>query len=186
MDKHDTTVNLLFSLYERFGNADYIGEEITQKEHALQCADLAVKDKQNDEFIVASLFHDIGHLIGYWAGLPSMDHVGTVDHDVLGATLLRQLGFPFNVQDWVANHVQAKRYIRFTQPDYPLSDGSEASLKHQGGVMEKEEAKSFEENPSYKKYLLLRSYEDRGKVVGKKVPGLEFYRPIIKSVLSSV
>ena len=48
----------------RAGSAYTIGEAITQKEHALQAADLAQRTDPNDlEMIVAALLHDIGQLI---------------------------------------------------------------------------------------------------------------------------
>ena len=51
----------VLKLYEDYGNADYIGEKVSQKEHALQAAYFAEYMHPNDyEFILAALFHDVG------------------------------------------------------------------------------------------------------------------------------
>lgn len=65
-------ISTILSLYTKWGASDYIGESITQIEHALQCAQQAKQDSRllgYDNFIrncviVAALLHDIGHLIG--------------------------------------------------------------------------------------------------------------------------
>jgi predicted HD phosphohydrolase len=65
-------ISTILSLYSKWGASDYIGESITQIEHALQCAQQATQDTRllgYDNFIrncviVAALLHDIGHLIG--------------------------------------------------------------------------------------------------------------------------
>ncbi|MGD1704299.1 hypothetical protein [Dapis sp. BLCC M229] len=45
------------------GHHQYGQEPISQLEHALQCATLAELARASNELIVASLFHDFGHLI---------------------------------------------------------------------------------------------------------------------------
>ncbi|MBY0374774.1 MAG: HD domain-containing protein, partial [Bryobacteraceae bacterium] len=41
----------------------YFGEQVTQLEHALQSAYLAVQAGADDETILAALLHDIGHVL---------------------------------------------------------------------------------------------------------------------------
>jgi len=56
------TLQEVFSLYEKFGDADYIGEPVSQIEHMSQAAQLAMKEGLDDEVILAAFFHDIGHI----------------------------------------------------------------------------------------------------------------------------
>jgi predicted HD phosphohydrolase len=54
----------ILEIYKKYGNSDYIGEKVSQIEHALQSALLAEKMYPTDyEFIIACLLHDIGHII---------------------------------------------------------------------------------------------------------------------------
>ena len=69
----NTTVNKIVNLYNKYGSFNYIGENITQIDHAIQCAEHAIHDIRLNKYtlyekqcvIVASLLHDIGHLVGY-------------------------------------------------------------------------------------------------------------------------
>lgn len=179
----DDKIDLLFNLYKCFGKADYLGEPISQEEHALQCGQLALAEKKDDdEFVVAALFHDIGHLAGHWLDLPTMDHVGVLNHEGIGATVMKNLGFTDRVCDLIRHHVDAKRYLRYKDSSYPLSSGSEESLKRQGGPMTKEEALQYESDNRMKDYILLRSFEDRGKIPGLQTLNWEHYRSVLKRV----
>ena len=53
-------INKIFELYEKHGDNDYIGERVSQLEHALQSALLAEKEDYSDHVIVAAFLHDIG------------------------------------------------------------------------------------------------------------------------------
>ncbi|MGZ3901839.1 MAG: hypothetical protein ACXVDC_16045, partial [Bacteroidia bacterium] len=55
-------VDEIMSLYNNYGNEDYIGEPVSQIEHMCQCAQLAEKEKYDEEVILAAFFHDLGHL----------------------------------------------------------------------------------------------------------------------------
>ena len=69
----NTTVNKIVNLYNKYGSFNYIGENITQIDHAIQCAEHAIHDIRLNKYtlyekqcvIVAALLHDIGHLVGY-------------------------------------------------------------------------------------------------------------------------
>ena len=39
----------VFSLYKKYGNNDYLGEPVSQLEHAIQCAMVAEKEGYSDE-----------------------------------------------------------------------------------------------------------------------------------------
>ena len=126
---------------------DYIGEEISQLEHALQAAYWAQKTQAPDEVILAALFHDIGHLIAPDA--PQMDGLGVMDHETIGANFLVEHGCSTRMADLVAAHVGAKRYLCHRKPTYynRLSEASKGTLEFQGGPMNEEEATAFESSP---------------------------------------
>ncbi len=52
-----------FQLYNKYGNKNYIGEHISQLEHATQIALLAEEEGYDAAVILGASFHDLGHLI---------------------------------------------------------------------------------------------------------------------------
>jgi len=123
----------VFGLYEQHGTADYIGEPVSQLEHMSQAAQLAMAEGFDDEVVLAAFFHDIGHLCGH--GGENMGGYGVVSHERLGADYLRRAGFSERMATLVEYHVQAKRYLTYSQPDYyaRLSEASRRTLAYQGG-----------------------------------------------------
>src|SRR5471030_896024 len=89
----EAVIKEVFSLYERYGDADYIGEPVSQLEHMSQAAMLAEDEGYDDEVILAAFFHDIGHLCADAGEAGSMDGMGNIDHERLGADYLLQRGF---------------------------------------------------------------------------------------------
>lgn len=156
--------------------AGYIGEAVSQLEHALQAAELASRAGQPEHVVLASLLHDVGHL-GV-ADAPSMDGLGAVAHEDLGADWLASLGFSSDVTELVRGHVSAKRYLVSTRPDYAarLSDASRRTLELQGGALGPEAAAALERDPRLKDMLRVRQYDDAAKVAGREVPPLDAYR----------
>ena len=69
-------------------------------------------------------------------------------------------------------------YLCAVDPSYRdgLSPGSVLSLGLQGGPMDPAEAARFEANPHHVAAVRLRRWDDRAKVPGLAVPGLEHYR----------
>src|SRR6476469_7963121 len=120
MDLHQAhhIVNEIFSMYEEFGDADYIGEPVSQVEHMCQAAELAKTAGYDDEVVLAAFFHDIGHLFEFISPVESMDGVGVMDHEKIGADFLRQRGFSEKICKLVSSHVQAKRYLTYKFNDY--------------------------------------------------------------------
>jgi len=156
--------------------SDYIGEDVNQLEHALQAAHFASEAGGSDAQVLAALTHDIGHLLDPEA--PSMAGLGVIDHERIGADYLRAQGFSESVARLVEGHVQAKRYLTFAKPAYAarLSEASRGTLKWQGGPMDADEAKAFEADPLFAPILAMRTWDERAKVVGLEVLGLEGYR----------
>lgn len=153
----------VFGLYEQHGAADYIGEPVSQIEHMSQAAQLAMAEGFDDEVVLAAFFHDIGHLCGQ--GGENMGGYGVVSHERLGADYLRRAGFSERMAKLVEYHVQAKRYLTFSQPDYyaRLSEASRRTLGYQGGVMTAEEARAFEQDPLCAVSLRMRHWDEQAK-----------------------
>ncbi|MFJ2681227.1 phosphonate degradation HD-domain oxygenase [Pseudomonas sivasensis] len=153
----------VFGLYEQHGTADYIGEPVSQIEHMSQTAQLAMAEGFDDEVVLAAFFHDIGHLCGQ--GGANMGGYGVVSHERLGADYLRRAGFSERMARLVEYHVQAKRYLTFSQPDYyaRLSEASRRTLAYQGGVMTADEARAFEQDPLHAISLRLRHWDELAK-----------------------
>jgi phosphonate degradation associated HDIG domain protein len=170
----EAIINEVFSLYERFGDDDYIGEPVSQLEHMSQAAALAEAEGYDDEVILAAFFHDIGHLCTEAGEAESMDDMGNVDHEKLGANYLIKYGFSKRIASLVQGHVIAKRYLTYKYPEYynKLSDASKTTLEFQGGVMSTEEAKVFELNPDAELIIRLRYWDDMAKEINMPVDNL--------------
>eukprot|EP01147_Barroeca_monosierra_P005085 gene5085-8772_t len=147
--------------------------------------------QRDDETVVAALLHDIGWLQPKPSDaslLTSSDHaVWLAKHDVVGAKVLRDIGFSDRLSRLVEGHVQAKRYLTYKEEGYysTLSEGSKFTLKHQGGIMSTEEAESFEKDPDFNLYCQIRRYDERAKVKGLDVPDVKSYKNLMIRCLKS-
>ncbi len=175
----------VFGLYEQHGTADYIGEPVSQLEHMSQAAQRAMAEGFDDEVVLAAFFHDIGHLCGQ--GRENMGGYGVVSHERLGADYLRRAGFGERLARLVEYHVQAKRYLTFSQPDYyaRLSEASRRTLAYQGGVMSAEEAHAFEQDPLCHISLRLRHWDEQAKVMHVPVLDLDLLKAKARQVLAT-
>ena len=170
--KADALLSILASGVDR----GYIGEPISQLEHALQCAAAADRAGADESSVFAALFHDVGHLAIEDGA--SMGGLGTADHETIGARVLLEAGCAAALADLVANHVAAKRYLCWREPAYfeKLSGASKRTLEWQGGPMEDAEARVFGARPNLAEILALRCRDEAAKDPGARVPGLEHYR----------
>lgn len=159
---------------------DYIGEPVSQLEHALQCAHFSRLSGGGDAEIAAALLHDIGHLLPY--ANQEMGEFGARQHERLGAVYLESLGFPPAVTELVAGHVDAKRYLAAVEPRYAeqLSEASRVTLRWQGGVMESDERDRFAGQESFESLLLLRRCDEAAKVPAFDCAPLAEYRPLLE------
>ncbi|XP_065069368.1 2-amino-1-hydroxyethylphosphonate dioxygenase (glycine-forming)-like [Rhopilema esculentum] len=185
-EKAEAITKEIFDLYRSHGTNNYLGEDVTQAEHMIQCAMLAEKEGYSEDVILGALFHDIGHLIGLNKQLEAMAKgIGTRRHDMIGAEYLSRLGFPETLCQLVRHHVNAKRYLVHKREGYhdQLSKASKTTLIHQGGPMNEEEATDFEKLQNFKAIIHLREWDDLGKVEGTETQGLEKYEDMCKNFL---
>ncbi|MEI9917729.1 MAG: phosphonate degradation HD-domain oxygenase [Bacteroidota bacterium] len=181
-------VDEVFGLYSKYGDADYIGEPVSQIEHMSQSAQLAIDGGFDDEVILAAFFHDIGHIcVMNGADDESMGGYGKKSHEKIGADYLRDCGFPERVAKLVENHVQAKRYLTHKYPEYyeQLSEASKKTLEYQGGVMSDTEGKAFEADPLFETSILMRKWDELAKEMNVPVIDLEVIKKKAFSVLKT-
>ncbi|MFM7039723.1 MAG: phosphonate degradation HD-domain oxygenase [Planctomycetaceae bacterium] len=175
-------VERIFAVFDERGSRHY-GENVSELEHALQTAEFARQFGESDAVIVACLLHDFGHMLhdlGEDAALQGVD----AKHEELGAELLRGL-FPEEILDPIRQHVAAKRYLCWKQPQYAagLSESSRRSLALQGGPMTDAEADAFQLRPHFAACVSLRRYDDMGKVPQMQTADLRSYEPLIRRFL---
>jgi predicted HD phosphohydrolase len=171
---------------------DRYDEDLTQLDHALQTAALAIDDGASDELVGAALLHDVGHLLSLRdASGPAARTVppdgADLLHEARGARWLARL-YPPGVTGPIALHVAAKRFMCATDPAYhaALSRGSRASLLRQGGPMGAEEVSRFRANPAHVDAVRLRRWDDSGKRLdGVEVAALAAYRPLLELLVRS-
>jgi len=184
-EEAELIVDEIFSLYENHGNADYIGEPVSQLEHMCQAAQLAEEEGHDDEVVLAAFFHDIGHLCEFIMPVELMEGVGVLDHESIGQEYLVNRGFSERIAKLVKSHVEAKRFLTFKFPEYfeKLSDASKLTLQHQGGRMNAEEAEAFEADPMFDIYIKMRTWDDLAKITNKALPDLNRYKQMAISHL---
>jgi len=162
-------------LFTRHGHTQYTGEPVTQLEHALQSALLAEQEGAAPSLIVASLLHDLGHLLEDLGQTPTLAGIDDL-HQYRVLPFLRGV-FDESVLAPIALHVDAKRYLCATDPDYfaQLSADSVRSLQLQGGIFDVEQAAAFIDRPYAEDAVRLRRWDDRAKTAGLPTPDYAHY-----------
>jgi phosphonate degradation associated HDIG domain protein len=168
------------SIYAQRGAGAYFGEAVTQTEHGLQAAYFASQHGAPESLVLASLLHDIGHLIE-----PAPDELADWKHDArheLSGSRWLATHFGPEVSEPVRLHVPAKRYLCAIDPGYfgQLSAASVTTLALQGGPMNPAETRAFEAEHYWREAVLLRQFDDQGKISGLNTPPFEHYRPLIE------
>ncbi len=166
MPPADLRVDEIFDALARGASAQ-LGPAVavSQLDHALQTAAwLAHRHPGDTELAVAGLVHDIGHLL---PGGSDETHAEDAARAVGRALGPRVAGI-------VALHVDAKRYLVATEPDYDgiLAADSVASLLGQRGAMTEDEAARFLSRPWAEDAVALRRADDGAKVDGLEVGDL--------------
>ncbi len=160
MSHHNKLDDEILDLYYTYGESDYIGEDMTQLEHAVQCAELAIQENSPKEIVMAALLHDIGHLLGFEM---SCTRVMMHENRILGIQAHEHIGADYLAKKWlkenanitaitcrlIRNHVNTKRFLAAQLGhDYAQNELSEASrltLQAQGGPMNEDERREFKQ-----------------------------------------
>jgi phosphonate degradation associated HDIG domain protein len=180
MKTAEQVVDEVMGILSDSGGEQYFGEAVSKLEHAVQCAWHARQAGADEELVLASLLHDIGHLFDV-EGTVRDERVGVVNHDEVGEQWLLERGFSPRLARLVGGHVDAKRYLTATNEAYlsRLSPASVETLKLQGGPMEEGDAAEFAAEPELRDMLRLRSWDELAKDASWTGPGLESYREMM-------
>jgi phosphonate degradation associated HDIG domain protein len=181
----DQIAGEVIGYYLKYGDHEYAGEKVTQLQHMVQAAQLAEKEGYDEEVILASFLHDIGHIC--IPGMEQMGGFGTMDHEEIGAAYLLRKGFSKRIARLVQSHVEAKRYLTWKDPAYyaRLSAASKKTLEYQGGPMLQEEAEAFEKYPLFDLIIKMRQWDEMAKVENQPIPDMDHYRSMIKRHLEA-
>jgi phosphonate degradation associated HDIG domain protein len=180
------SVKGIVGLFERRGGELYGAEAVSQLDHALQCAALAEAAGSGPDLVAAALMHDLGHLVRDPGDDPAAE--GSDDaHQYLALPFLRAV-FPLAVLVPIRLHVDAKRYLCATEPDYweTLSFASKRSLERQGGPYTVDEAAKFIAKAHARDAVKLRRWDDAAKVPGRPTPGLAHFARVLEICQSSL
>ena len=75
-----------------------------------------------------------------------------------------------------------KKYLARNNKDFDgLSKASKTSLKLQGGIMNNNEAKQFEQNKNYKDAIKLRRFDEGAKKQNIKIKDIKDYKELLIS-----
>ena len=167
-------------LFDQRGHEQYSGEPVTQLQHALQAGFLGEQEGASDELVTAAFLHDLGHLLHDLGETPSIQGVDDV-HQYRVLPFLRGL-FSDSVIDAIQRHVDAKRYLCATRPEYhdSLSEDSRRSLKLQGGIFSDEDAAAFIAEPGAKDAVRVRIWDDLAKRPDLQTPGLSHFMQVAR------
>lgn len=177
-------VDAMLGTLQRRGGDMYGGEQVTQLQHALQCATLAVEAEADDQLVAAALLHDYGHLLIEDDAAAAARGVDMV-HEEIGANYLDRW-FTAAVTQPIRFHVPAKRYLCAANPDYfdGLSAASVQSLNVQGGPFNDMQADSFISQPHAGAAVQLRIRDDLAKDPEASTLQLEDFRSRLEKALA--
>ena len=177
-------MNIIDQIISNYSNNKslYIGEKVTMSEHMIQAAMLAEKTNCSSNLVCSSLLHDYGHFI-----LENPDDLVAKNqdgkHEEVGCLFLEKY-FTEDVLGPIKYHVKAKKYLARERKYYGLlSEASKISLKLQGGVMSKKEAKKFERNKFFENSIKLRKFDEIAKKPGLKIKSIKEYKNLLISKL---
>ncbi|MCC7538502.1 MAG: HD domain-containing protein [Deltaproteobacteria bacterium] len=150
----------------RNGEALDDGEPIDLLQHSLQCATLLAERHPGDEELqLAGLLHDLGTVLRPRANAA---------HATIGAAAIESL-LGSRVAWLIAHHVDAKRYLVATDPEYRarLSARSIETLEAQGGPLDAASVAALDAHPDLAALVALRKADDDAKVIGLDVGSVD-------------
>jgi phosphonate degradation associated HDIG domain protein len=157
------TLENIAELFSIHGERMYSGEPVTQLQHALQTASLAEHAGADDDLVTACLLHDLGHMLNDQGETPTLRGLDDT-HQYYALPFLRGL-LPDRVLDAIKLHVDAKRYLCGTRPEYwaALSEDSKRSLALQGGIYSATQCAEFITQSGASDAIKLRLWDDQAK-----------------------
>jgi phosphonate degradation associated HDIG domain protein len=175
-------------LFEAKGDRMYVGEPVTQLEHALQSAQLAERAGASDELVIAALLHDLGHLVNDRGDTPTLRGIDD-RHEFVALPFLREL-FGAAVLQPIRLHVDAKRYLCARGDGVVsgaaywarLSEDSKRSLELQGGIFSDSEASAFIAQPYAADAVRVRLWDDAAKRAGDPTARLDYYLALAERI----
>ncbi|GAB3764254.1 HD domain-containing protein [Ramlibacter monticola] len=174
------TVDQIIRLYRTEGAVRDGIKNISQEQHALQCAQLAEQAGAGPQLVAAALLHDLGHLLQ-----PAARDEAAFDdlHEFRVQPFLRNV-FPRAVLDPILLHVRAKRYLCALSASYwdRLSSASKRSLELQGGPLRTREIELFLREPHAMDAVALRQWDDQARSPTRRTPGWDHYRRVLQRV----
>jgi phosphonate degradation associated HDIG domain protein len=166
----------------------YGSEAISQLDHALQTAYLVEQTGGTPELVVAALLHDLGHLIRIEQS-QNNDYYNHQDdlHEMIVLPFLRYT-FGDAVLEPIRLHVQAKKYLCLTEPNYwaSLSKASQQSLMLQGGFFNPDQGQVFINQPYASDAVTLRRCDDLAKNPSAITPNWSYFSKIMREVVVSL
>jgi phosphonate degradation associated HDIG domain protein len=177
-------VDTILDLFATRGGEAYLGEPISQREHALQAAYLASREQAPDALVAAALLHDIGHLLTLDE---SAANRGIDQHHEAHAARWLTAHLGPEITEPIRLHVAAKRYLCAVEPEYmlTLSPASIRSLELQGGPLTREGALRFQESLYHRHAVRVRRWDEGAKVPGWEVPEVDEYINLLRRCLTS-
>ncbi|MGI9430470.1 MAG: HD domain-containing protein [Bythopirellula sp.] len=176
-------VDEVLQVFRERGDQSYGTEAVTQLEHALQTAALAIEHDAQASLVAAALLHDIGHIRESNQDQQGESSLDDKHEDTPYRWLLQHFGKA--VADPVRLHVVAKRYLCTKQADYErtLSPTSHESYLQQGGRMDDAELAAFEAEEFWREALRLRVWDDTAKDPTKATPPIEEFITYVERAL---
>lgn len=159
---------------------------ITQNEHALQIATIAMNntDNYNKHLIIAALLHDINHLMP-GTGEPAHENLNdypTSQPMMNGYNFLKYLNLPINIIEPIRLQQlgAAKKYLCATDINYynKLNESSKFSLELLGGIFNEQECEIFLNNKYYKDSIKIQLWNDMSKKKNVVTEDLDFFMSI--------
>jgi len=171
----------ILTILDQQGKARYGTEAVSQLQHALQSATLAMESEVGPELITAALLHDFGHLV-HNLGEDAAERGIDDRHEYRALGFLKSL-FGSAVTEPIRLHVNAKRYLCAVDNTYwdDLSPASKRSLILQGGIYSEAEAAAFIAQPHAPAAVALRRWDDLAKVPELVTPTLDAFLPMLQA-----
>jgi len=176
---HSATEHVI-RLFEQRGQGRYGSEQVSQLQHALQCAVFAKRQGAGSAMIAAALLHDLGHIIDHQP-MPESDNQNLDDAHEQRAYQWIKSNFGKSVADPVRLHVAAKRYLCTVEPEYlaRLSPASLKSFHDQGGLMSQSQIDDFRDEPFAFEAVELRRWDDLAKDPTMQTPTIDDFAPLL-------